>query len=203
MLFRSAGGGGAVDAELFETLRQLRRELATAEKVPAYRVLPDSVLLAFASARPKTLDAMRQITGMGDVKLKAYGARFLAAITGHAPSGEMTALVLKSASSSPREAKARKALAFSLFRDQTYLDDVTHQLGVARGTAVGYLVDYLQAERPKDIARWVRDEDYVEVAAAAQSVGRGSLKAIHDALQGQVGYDEIRVVLAHQDATRK
>jgi uncharacterized protein YpbB len=55
-------------------------------------------------------------------------------------------------------------------------------------------------ERPADISKWVRDEDYVEVAAAAQELGRESLKALYDALEEQVPYDEIKLVLAHQTA---
>ena len=48
----------------------------------------------------------------------------------------------------------------------------------------------------------MRDDDYVEIAAAAQTHGRTTLKAIFDALDEQVTYDEIKLVLAHQDATR-
>ena len=195
--------GASYDADLFEKLRQLRRDLATAEKVPAYRVLPDSVLLAFAASPPKTLDAMRQVTGVGDVKLKAYGATFLQAILGHSPAAALAVVVArKPASSSPRDAAARRKLAFSMFRDATYLEDVIQQLDVARSTAVGYLVEFIEAEKPKEISRWVRDEDYVEIASAAQTHGRETLKAIYDALEEQVTYDEIRLVLTHQNATR-
>ena len=195
--------GASYDADLFEKLRQLRRDLATAEKVPAYRVLPDSVLLAFAASPPKTLDAMRQVTGVGDVKLKAYGATFLQAILGHSPAAALAVVVArKPASSSPRDAAARRKLAFSMFRDATYLEDVIQQLDVARSTAVGYLVEFIEAEKPKEISRWVRDEDYVEIASAAQTHGRETLKTIYDALEEQVTYDEIRLVLTHQNATR-
>ncbi len=195
--------GASYDADLFEKLRQLRRDLATAEKVPAYRVLPDSVLLAFAASPPKTLDAMRQVTGVGDVKLKAYGATFLQAILGHAPAAALAVVVArKPASSSPRDAAARRKLAFSMFRDATYIEDVVQQLDVARSTAVGYLVEFIEAEKPKEISRWVRDEDYVEIASAAQTHGRETLKTIYDALEEQVTYDEIRLVLTHQNATR-
>ena len=89
-----------------------------------------------------------------------------------------------------------------MFRDATYLEDVIQQLDVARSTAVGYLVEFIEAEKPKEISRWVRDEDYVEIASAAQTHGRETLKTIYDALEEQVTYDEIRLVLTHQNATR-
>ena len=146
---------------------------------------------------------MRQVTGVGDVKLKAYGLEFLKAILDHAPAAALATVVArKPASSSPRDAAARRKLAFSMFRDATYLEDVIQQLDVARSTAVGYLVEFIEAEKPTDISRWVRDDDYVEIAAAAQTHGRTPLKGIYDALDEQVTYDEIRLVLTHQDATR-
>ena len=195
--------GANYDAELFEKLRQLRRDLANTEKVPAYRVLPDSVLLAFAASPPKTLDAMRQVTGVGDVKLKAYGLTFLKLILDHSPAAALAVVTARNrASSSPRDVTARRKLAFSMYRDATYIEDVVQQLDVARTTAVGYLVEFIGAEKPADISRWVRDDDYVEIAAAAQTHGRETLKAIYDALDEQVTYDEIKLVLAHQDATR-
>jgi ATP-dependent DNA helicase RecQ len=191
-----------LDADLFEKLRQKRKDFATSEKVPAYRILPDVVLIAFAATQPKTLDAMRQITGVGDIKLKAYGQAFLDVILAHQPSGQMVNVAARKPSVSGQDAPARKKMAYSMFRDQSYIEDVAQQLGIARSTAVGYLVEYLQEEKPKDIRVWVRDEDYVEVAAAADNVGRATLKPIFEALQSQIPYDIIRLVLTHQDVVR-
>src|SRR5262249_58425277 len=42
----------ALDSELFERLRALRRSLAEAEGVPAYIVFSDAVLARMAAARP-------------------------------------------------------------------------------------------------------------------------------------------------------
>ena len=72
---------------------------------------------------------------------------------------------------------------------------------VARSTAVDYLIQYIQAEKPADISAWVADDVYQEVCAAVQIVGRKSLRAIYEHLGGQVPYDEIKLVLAHRDAT--
>ncbi|MGL6076086.1 MAG: RecQ family ATP-dependent DNA helicase [Fimbriiglobus sp.] len=191
-----------LDADLFEKLRQRRREFANAEKVPAYRILPDAVLIALAVSQPKTLDAMRQISGIGDLKLKSYGLDFLAVIQAHESSGRTATVTAAQPKVSSADAGQRKKLAYSLFRDQTYIEDVAQQLGVSRSTAVGYLVEYIQLEKPKDISRWVRNEDYLEIAAAADSVGRDKLKPIFDALDGQIPYDNIRLVLIHQDCQR-
>jgi ATP-dependent DNA helicase RecQ len=74
----------AVEQRLFDRLRALRRELAAGEGVPAYRVFPDTVLIALATARPQSEEGLRRIPGVGEVKLKAYGPAFLAAVREHA-----------------------------------------------------------------------------------------------------------------------
>ena len=38
-----------------------------------------------AAARPRTLDAMRGISGVGEVKLARFGPKFLEVLTGEAP----------------------------------------------------------------------------------------------------------------------
>ena len=72
-----------VDRNLFETLRVLRRELARARAIPAYVVFNDDTLRELARVRPKTLEAMRQVRGIGDNKLRDFGERFLRAIVSH------------------------------------------------------------------------------------------------------------------------
>ncbi len=66
--------------ELFERLRQLRKEIADTEGVPPFVVFSDAVLLAMVATRPADEDAFLQIHGVGRHKLLRYGESFLAAI---------------------------------------------------------------------------------------------------------------------------
>jgi ATP-dependent DNA helicase RecQ len=68
------------DAELLAQLKKLRTAIAREEQVPAYVVFPDRTLAEMAVRRPRTLDAMGLVRGVGQVKLDKYGERFLAAI---------------------------------------------------------------------------------------------------------------------------
>ena len=66
------------DAELFESLRELRREIASEEKVPPYMVFADKTLAGMCVMRPTTRDEMLEVSGVGEHKLEKYGDRFLA-----------------------------------------------------------------------------------------------------------------------------
>ncbi|HEU5093906.1 MAG TPA: RQC domain-containing protein, partial [Reyranella sp.] len=65
------------DAALLAALKSLRSKLAQASKVPAYVVFSDRTLIELATHRPASLNAMREIHGVGDSKLERYGPVFL------------------------------------------------------------------------------------------------------------------------------
>ena len=66
--------------ELFERLRAWRAETAKAHGVPAYVIFPDATLRQIADSRPRTLDELRTISGVGAKKLEAYGYNLLSEV---------------------------------------------------------------------------------------------------------------------------
>ncbi|HZS61779.1 MAG TPA: ATP-dependent DNA helicase RecQ [Gemmatimonadaceae bacterium] len=72
----------AADARLLEEMRTLRREIAKREKVPAYVVFADKTLAALAVRRPRSLDELLEVRGIGHVKADKYGKQFLTLISG-------------------------------------------------------------------------------------------------------------------------
>lgn len=68
------------DAELFEELRDLRRELADEHQVPAYIICSDATLRGLCRRRPAAREELLEVTGIGEKKADAYGDAFLAAI---------------------------------------------------------------------------------------------------------------------------
>ncbi len=68
--------------ELFERLRELRREIAAEQSVPAYVVFADAALADMARRAPSTRDEFLAVSGVGAAKLERYGDVFLEAIAG-------------------------------------------------------------------------------------------------------------------------
>ena len=69
---------------LWESLRALRRRLSEAAGVPAYVVFNDSTLADMLSRKPRSLDEMANVSGVGAHKLERYGEEFLGVIREHA-----------------------------------------------------------------------------------------------------------------------
>lgn len=197
-----------VDRDLFEVLRQLRRQIATDKGVQPYVVFHDATLRELARVRPSTPERMRLISGIGEVKLRDFGGRFLDAISEHC--GRLgVAQDVNAPAAAPRREELLKTfsrpnpqrdLAFRLFRERASTDEVIRQTGRSRGTVNEYLCDFIRAEPADRISAWVADELYERVAMAARQVGVDRLKPIYLFLGEQVSYDDIRLVLAHLNA---
>jgi ATP-dependent DNA helicase RecQ len=71
---------------LFDALKLARSTLATSQNIPPYLIFHDSVLWALATQKPNALEAMSDISGIGEVKLKRYGEIFLKVILNFTPS---------------------------------------------------------------------------------------------------------------------
>ena len=65
--------GSAVNPEVFERLKAWRTAQARSQSVPPYVVFHDATLAAIAAARPRDLDALSAIPGIGMRKLERYG----------------------------------------------------------------------------------------------------------------------------------
>ena len=198
------------DAELFEALRQLRKQEAQRAKVQPYQVFTDAVLAEMARGRPTTEDAMSRISGVGEYRLRAYGKAFLNAIVAHCrrtgiptdvplPKLPMLPASTPAPTSKP---SANKELAFKMFRRGATVAAVATKTGVTASTVTEYLAEFVRAEMPESIFAWVPEEVCERVAAAAEIHGTQRLKPVFMELNGEVSYDHIRVVFACLESRR-
>lgn len=70
-------GIDVADAPLYEALRAWRRDRASEQHLPPYVIFHDVTLSAIARERPASMDALAKVSGVGQSKLKRYGADVL------------------------------------------------------------------------------------------------------------------------------
>ena len=68
------------DEQLFERLREWRRDRAAEESVPAFVIFTDATLQLIAEQKPTTPEGMLRISGIGRSKLEKYGEDVLALV---------------------------------------------------------------------------------------------------------------------------
>jgi ATP-dependent DNA helicase RecQ len=221
---RSRGGAGTedswegVDRDLFERLRGLRTELASARGVPPYVVFGDAALRDMARRRPSTLEAFLEVRGVGQHKRDEYGAAFVEVIASYCTESgvatDVEATPLPPASrgvpapgrrDAGAEGPTMSALAaFDHFRRGASIDEVMQLTGRARSTVQGYLGEYLRHEQVMDPGPWLDPALAGRIETAIEAVGSYRLKPIFDHLDGAVTYDDIRIMatcMANRDAS--
>jgi ATP-dependent DNA helicase RecQ len=198
---RSAGAAvdswDGVDRQLFDVLRQLRRNEATERGVPTYIVFSDATLRDMARQRPSTLEALLRVKGIGQKKLADFGQQFVECIANYCSEH---GLAMDAEPEQPARAvaptiSASAVQAFPLFDEGLSVEQVAERMGRAVSTVCGYLDAYIRQRRIIDASRWIPRGEVARIESAVEEAKTRRLKPIFEALGGEVGYERIRIVV--------
>lgn len=184
----------SVDRELFDSLRELRSNLATQIKIPAYTIFGDGTLRHLARVRPSKLETLGKLPGIGLKKYEEYGQAFFDLID-----RECTDRQLSRDASSIQEdfvPSSSSIAAFDYFRSGDSVDVVAKKMVRAKSTVVNYLADYVRYHRISDPTQWVNSSIAKQVFDHKQLAEEGKLKPLFEHFKGEISYDDIRITLA-------
>ncbi|MCC6491447.1 MAG: DNA helicase RecQ [Pirellulales bacterium] len=195
-----------VDRGLFDVLRSLRTRLAGERGVPPYVIFGDAALRDMARRRPSTQPAFLNVRGVGEHKRDQYGQQFVDAILAYCAQHGLSVDVRPANSSEFRHAPdealkrtrgpAAAAAAWDYFRSGVGVDEVVQRTSRARSTVVGYLTQLIAQEQLADPSPWIPPATARRIEEAVEAVGTATLKPIFEYLEGEVPYEQIRIVVA-------
>jgi ATP-dependent DNA helicase RecQ len=204
-----------VDSELFEILRDLRKNLADDANLPPYIIFPDTTLKEMAAYYPGNLAALSGISGVGEVKLKKYGEAFLSSIIDYcAGKGIETqkeslsakALSVKTASQTKTMAEAPATSASSTINETLKLHnegfsitEIASKRSLKVTTIAAHLEWLILNGEEIDIDRYVSIDNQKEIERALDEIGADGiemLRPIKDLLGDNISYDQIKLVRA-------
>ncbi|RCH56251.1 DNA helicase RecQ [Mucilaginibacter hurinus] len=93
-------GGGALDTELLQMLKDLRKKIAKQKVLPPFVIFQDPSLEEMCTHYPVTTDELKQISGVGTGKAMKFGAPFIELIKKYVEDNEIDRpvdMVIKSA----------------------------------------------------------------------------------------------------------
>lgn len=91
---------------------------------------------------------------------------------------------------------ASKMTAFGYFLRRASIEAVMETTGRARSTVWQYLFEYITRENIVNPSPWVHSSILQRVDEVVQIVGMNRLAPIHELLNGEVSYEEIRIAVA-------
>ena len=195
--------------ELFERLRKLRIGIARDLGVPPFVVFNDAALRDMSQRVPRTLEEFGRMSGVGTVKLRQFGDRFLAEIQQYLKDNPDTTNAGPSTSAyrpraSETRAVNRKGSTYSQTRDLLNQGMSAAQAAHQRGLAVGTIVSHIEMMVANGIEvdlepSLPQTHRMVVIEAALDRSGgpEAKLSTVYESVGEDFTYDDIRIVRAH------
>jgi ATP-dependent DNA helicase RecQ len=189
-----------VDRELFERLRTIRKRIADEEEVPPYVIFPDTTLEEMATYYPNTWATLQKISGIGDVKLKKYGPRFLKEIVGFCQQFNIEPKIKLASGAQPRRMRSTRESTeiktIELLKQGMTIAEIAKQRSLSPQTVCGHIERMIIYGENIDIGRFVSEEKQRIIRTALSELGTDLLKPVKEKLGAYFSYEEIRLVRA-------
>ncbi len=192
------------ETALFLQLKDVRRQLAAEENVPAYIVLSDATLLEIATYLPHNKEELRKISGFGEIKMEKYGKQFWEVVAAYCISHQLKSRIhLKSPKRHRKERPERetdtKQQSFELFKKGHSVERIGELRGLSPITVENHLAFYFQQGKLK-IDALVDTTKIQAIQQALEKIGGKALTPVKEALGDGYSFSEIRLVMAHLES---
>ncbi|KQL51175.1 ATP-dependent DNA helicase RecQ [Heyndrickxia shackletonii] len=193
----------AQDNPLFEDLRQLRREIASIEKIPPYIIFSDQTLQEMSIRMPTTDNELLQIKGVGERKLEQYGSAFLTVILAYREqNGIKDSFKFNAESSRPssvsEEGKQKEKshhATYALLQEGLNIEEIAERRGMSTRTIESHLVKCSDEGFAIDWDQFIPSEFVSIIAEAVAKADTDRLTPIKELLPDEVSFFMIRAFL--------
>jgi len=196
------------EIDLFQLLKNVRRQLASAENVAPYIVLADSSLIELATYLPHTNDELHHISGFGEVKIRKYGTFFLEAISDYCQSHDLSSQMYLKPQKRQRRPRTANEIAdntrmqsLKLFQEGKTVAQIAEIRGLHIGTIENHLAFYIQNGTLK-VHEFVSQEKIEKINAVIDEIGATKLTPVKEALGEKYSFGEIKYVIAHIESMK-
>lgn len=179
--------------DLFEVLRQLRKQLAQQRGVPPYIIFSDATLEEMAARRPMSDTEMQQISGVGERKLQLYGDAFMEAIR---------AFVANNATSLRDGATLQVTL--QLYKQGLSVEEMASKRELTSRTIYNHLAQLYENGEAINIDPIISITQIKEITGTLKYLEQPyKLKDIYERFDGLFSYTQIHFALAHHRKAAK
>jgi ATP-dependent DNA helicase RecQ len=188
------------DTELFEILRNLRKELADKAGVPPFVVFGDATLREMAFYFPQDKKSFSAVSGVGAKKLEQYGEIFLKTIIDYALQNNISPLETSKQNKEEPAGEIRMqkpkyyAKTLELIMKKIPMERIAKNQKLSVSTVVNHLEKMIDAGEKLDLEYLKLPSDrYRIMQTAFKKYGDEKLKPVFEFLKGKYSYDELRL----------
>jgi len=181
------------NAALWEALREKRMQLAKQQEVPPYVVFHDATLVEMMEYHPRDLAQMRQISGVGERKLAAYGQEFLDVLAGFAAPDKPAQPVVEMTDTLDE--------SIELLRKGLSVDEIAAKRSLTKSTVFNHMAKAISRGlvHVNDVLGMTENEVIYLQDAIIEHAEDNRLKPVFEALGGEVDYGVLFCVKASME----
>jgi ATP-dependent DNA helicase RecQ len=198
--------------ELFDFLREFRRNLALEKGVPPYVVFSDATLGEMSAIVPQDEAAFRSISGVGEQKWQQFGELFLSKIEEFlkgnpqfVESGAVNQIAPKipKEPAAPKEKEAKvhtTQITFDMFSKGMTVEEIAEQRFLSPLTISTHLIQFYEQGIITDVYQFVSAEEVQTIGEALDIFPEPyKLREIFEYFSENFSYDKIRWAIAYRE----
>lgn len=198
------------DVDLFEILRNLRKEIATINNIPPFIVFTDVSLKEMSTYFPVNVEQMLKITGVGINKLEKYGNIFIQTISDYVVENnikvpEFINISQHTISSdvqydsnnkqidvkSVKDKEDTRIISYNLYKDGKSIDEISKIRNLKRQTIEGHLIKCYELDMDIDLSKDINLKFKDLIYKAIEKLGFEKLRPLKDILPSDISYFDI------------
>lgn len=190
-----------IDNELFELLKNLRKNISIREGLPPYIVFHDSSLKEISERMPTNEEELLTIKGCGEKKVKLYGHEVCQLVVNYMEEKGITREgITKNEPEEPSKPKEDKIksyiVTYNMYMSGMSLKEIASERGLTLVTVENHIFQCHEEGLTVNLDDFI-PENYEEVILEAinKVEHKGKLRVIKEALPAEIGYSAIKAVL--------
>ena len=191
----------AIDENLLEILKDLRRDLSYQLNVPPFLIFADISLKEMASNFPISVESFLNISGVGKFKMEKYGYDFLEVIRKYVNDNNINVywdneLSNNDSKNKNSEKENTRKISYDLYIEGKSIDDIVNIRKLTKQTIQGHLLDCFKEGMEIDLEKEINVKYKDQILDAIKKYGTKKLKPLKDVLPDEVSYLDIKYYIA-------
>ncbi len=175
---------GKPSEELFEILRQVRSRIAREQGKPPYLIFSDAALKDMSAKKPVSQPEMLNVSGVGEHKFDAYGNAF------------MTPIIEFVNKNKKKKGDTYKE-TLTYVKEGRSIKEIADLRSISETTVQSHIAHLFSINKLTDVEQFVSKENLKRIKGYLSNNPKPEgLKPVFEALNGEVSYGEIRIVLS-------
>ena len=179
--------------KLFEELRNLRSIIASAEDIAHYQIFTQRSLYEMCEILPLNTRQLKEVNGMGAIRIKNYGDEILKIINEYVDSNNIQVKEILIEKEKPKKENT-KLQSLQLFKKGLTISEIAAKRGFVSSTIEAHLSSFLPT-REVTIFDLISEKKYNAIKKELEKIKFENLTDLKHKTSDKFTYSELRIVL--------